>query len=184
LAEAAAALDATMPIVLDYDFLVRDEEPRDHPEVRKVNEAAFDRPDEADLVDRLRKEGMILRSFVAERDHQIVGHILFTRMSIETERGPVPAVALAPIAVLPSYQRRGIGSQMVRHGLAGLRISGERMVLVLGDPDYYGRFGFAATTARHLSSPFPAHSFLALELSPGALAHIRGAVRYPAAFGL
>ena len=163
---------------------IRHEELRDRHQVRMVNVAAFERSDEADLVDRLRQEGAILLSLVAELDTQIVGHILFSRMSIDTTQGALPAVSLAPMAVCPSHQGRGVGSRLVRHGLAELRAREERIAIVLGHKEYYPRFGFASEKARYLSSPFPAEAFMALELSEGALADVRGAVRYPAAFGL
>jgi putative acetyltransferase len=148
--------------------------------IRSVNKAAFGRPDEADLVDALRADNVVLASLVAERDHRIVGHILFSRIWIET----VPAVALAPVAVLPGYQRQGIAGTLIHRGIASMRKRGERIILVLGHPDYYERFGFAAHTARHLETPFPPEYFMAMELSPGPLVGIRGKVRYPAAFGL
>src|SRR5580658_2740079 len=117
--------------------LVREEQPGDGPQIRKVNEAAFGRRSEADLIDELRREGVVLLSLVAELDSQIVGHILFSRMTVETEQSSVPAVALAPMAVLPDYQRRQVGSQLVRRGIAALRERGERIVVVLGHKEYY-----------------------------------------------
>jgi putative acetyltransferase len=155
--------------------------------VRSINETAFDRPDEADLVDSLHGEGVVLLSLVAELENaerRIVGHLLFSRMSIETSNGRVPAAALAPIAVLPDLQRRGIGERLIRYGLDLLREQGERIVIVLGHPDYYGRFGFSTGKARSLESPFPPEAFMAMELISGALEGVRGKVRYPAAFGL
>jgi len=149
-----------------------------------VNEAAFGRSDEADLIDRLRVEGAVLLSLVAEFDGQIIGHILFSRMTVETAQGPVAAVSLAPMAVQPDRQGRKIGSQLVGRGLAQLRDRGERIVIVLGHPHYYPRFGFSSEKARYLASPFPPEAFMALELSDGALKGIHGAVRYPSAFGL
>jgi putative acetyltransferase len=152
--------------------------------VRSVNQVAFGRPDEADLVDGLRSEGAVLQSLVAEVDQRIVGHVLFSRMSIETSTSSVSAAALAPVAVLPDYQRRGIGGQLIRCGLDLLRTQGEQIVIVLGDPDYYSRFGFSREKARSLESPFSPEAFLAMELSSGALEGIRGRVRYAAAFRL
>jgi putative acetyltransferase len=152
--------------------------------VRAVNEAAFGRPDEADLVDRLRTEVAVLLSLVAEVERGIVGHVLFSRMSIETSGGPVAAVALAPVAVLPGHQRRGIGGRLIRRGLDLLRSRNERIVIALGHPDYYPRFGFSREKAGPLESPFHPEAFMAMELSPGALDGVRGRVRYPAAFGL
>jgi putative acetyltransferase len=157
---------------------------RERSAIRSINEAAFGRPDEADLVDRLGSEGAVLLSLVAEVEQRIIGHVLFSRMSIETSNGEVSAVALAPVAVLPDHQRRGIGEQLIRHGLDLLRARGERIVIVLGHPGYYSRFGFSTEKARFLESPFPTEAFMAMELSSGALEGIRGKVRYPAAFGL
>ncbi len=123
----------------------------------------------------------VLASLVAESEHRVVGHILFSRIWIEA----VPAVALAPVAVLPEYQRRGIGGTLITGGIDSMRTRGEHIILVLGHPEYYERFGFAAETARAISkAPFRPDAFMAMELSPGALANIRGKVRYPAAFGL
>lgn len=152
--------------------------------VRSIHQAAFGGADESDLVDRLRSEGAVLLSLVAEVEQQIVGHALFSRMSIETENGSVSAAALAPVAVLPDHQRRGIGEKLIRYGLDSLRAQGERIVIVLGHPQYYPRFGFSSEKARALESPFPPEAFMAMELSAGALDGIRGKVRYPAAFGL
>jgi putative acetyltransferase len=164
-------------------MIVRPENPDDPVErfaIRSVNEAAFGRPDEADLVDALRADKVVLASLIAETEHRIVGHILFSRIWIET----VPAVALAPVAVQPEYQRQGIAGTLIHRGIASMRKRGERIILVLGHPEYYERFGFAAETARALETPFPPDAFMAMELSPAALANIRGKVRYPAAFGL
>jgi putative acetyltransferase len=171
-------------MTLEPHFHIREERLQDCHEVRKVNEAAFAGSDEADLVDRLREEGVILLSLVAEIEGQIVGHLLFSRMSIETAQEALPAVSLAPMAVHPSHQRRGIGGCLVRHGLTELRARGEQIVIVLGHKDYYPWFGFASKKARDLASPFPVDAFMALELSEGALAGVQGVVRYPAAFGL
>jgi putative acetyltransferase len=173
-----------MPMTMEPDIHIGDEEPGDRAEVWKVNEAAFERSDEADLVDRLRGEGVVLLSLVAEIEHQIVGHILFSRMSIEFGQGRLPAVSLAPMAVRPSHQKRGIGGHLIRRGLRKLRGSGERIVVVVGHKDYYPRFGFGFETSRYLSSPFPVDAVMAMELSEGALAGVRGALRYATAFGL
>jgi len=164
--------------------IVRPETTADHAAIRAVTEAAFGRPDEADLVDNLRRESAVLRSLVAEMGGQVVGHILFTRMWIDHTGGSTAAVALAPMAVLPALQRQGVGAQLIRAGLDSLRAHGERIVIVLGHPDYYPRFGFSVEKARCLASPFPPEAFMALELNPGALTDVRGTVRYPAAFGL
>jgi len=105
-------------------------------------------------------------------------------MLIETCSTSVKAVALAPLAVIPERQRQGIGGRLIREGLDWLRERDERIVLVLGHPRYYPRFGFSSDLAGSLGSPFPKEAFMALELKPGALEGTRGNVRYPEAFGL
>jgi len=102
------------------DVIVRGENGENTEErsvIRSINEAAFGGPDEADLVDKLRTEGDALISLVAELKKRIVGHVLFSRMWIETPSGLVSAVALAPVAVLPEHQHRGIGGRLIRYGL-------------------------------------------------------------------
>jgi putative acetyltransferase len=152
--------------------------------IRAVNEAAFGGRDEADLVDRLRGDDQALVSLVAELEGGIVGHIMFSRMWINTSSGLSSAVALAPVAVLPGHQRKGIGSFLVRHGLELLRDRDERIVIVVGHPGYYPRFGFSTARARLLEGPFPREAFMAMELRVGALDGIQGSVVYPPAFGI
>jgi putative acetyltransferase len=162
------------------------ERPQDRAAIRFVNEQAFRRRDEADLIDKLRIQNVVLASFIAEHKKQVVGHILFSRMSIEAAGliSPVPAVALAPVAVLPEQQRQGIGGKLIEHGLDWLRVEGEQVVIVLGDPEYYPRFGFSTDKARALASPFPPEAFMALDLYPRVLDGVHGQVKYPDAFGL
>jgi len=163
---------------------IREETREDWPAVRRVNEAAFGRPDEAELVDALRAENVVLVSLVADTDSEIAGHILFSRMSIDSDGARIAAVALAPMAVLPAHQRKGIGGELIREGLNLLRQRGEAIVIVLGHADYYPRFGFSSEATRALENPFPPDHYMAIELKPGALAGARGAVKYPVAFGL
>jgi putative acetyltransferase len=163
---------------------VRLETAGDEESIREVVTAAFGQPDEADLVDRLRYEGAVLLSAVAEGEGRVTGHILFSRMHIETADNLVAAAALAPVAVLPEFQRQSIGSRLIRYGLDVLRERGEEIIIVLGHPDYYPQFGFSVEKAATLTSPFPKDAYMALELRQGALEGIEGTVRYPSAFGL
>jgi putative acetyltransferase len=152
--------------------------------IREVNETAFGGSEEADLVEKLRSDGSVLHSLVAELGSTIVGHILFSRMWIKTTSELVPAVALAPVAVRPEHQRMGIGQKLVGHGLHMLRAEGERIVIVVGHPSYYPRFGFSTERARLLEAPFHREAFMALALVTGALEHVKGPVVYPSAFGI
>ncbi len=166
---------------------IREEQPADRDAIFRVNAAAFETDGEAQLVDALRDAGDVVLSLVAEdqsAEAAIVGHILFSRLMIETDSGAVSAVALAPMAVVPERQRQGIGSQLVKAGLNGCRELGERIVVVLGHPDFYPRFGFSPEMARPLRSPFSGAAWMAVELQPGALEGVSGKVVYPAAFGI
>jgi putative acetyltransferase len=163
---------------------IRHETLDDHAAIHAVIAVAFERIEEADLVDQLRAGGHSLISLIAESDGRIIGHILFSRMWIDTSSGRVPAVALAPVAVLPEYQRKGIGGRLIQHGIALLRTRGERIVIVVGHHDYYPRFGFSHQHARSLESPFPREAFMAMELVDGALDGIHGPVVYPPPFGI
>lgn len=158
--------------------------PGDDAAIRRVLEAAFGGAEEADLVERLRAEQAVLLSLVAEAGQEVAGHALFSRMYIDTPQGPVAAVALAPVGVLPAWQRTGIGQALIRTGLEQLREAGEGIVTVLGNPAYYTRFGFTIKAAAMLSHPFPREYYMAMELVPGALTGAKGGVRYAAAFGL
>src|SRR4051794_26170930 len=113
------------------ETIIRRETPADRAAVAQVNETAFGGPAEAVLVDALRSAGVVLLSVVAERDGGVAGHILFSRMAIDTPGGPVDAVALAPVAVVPRYQRQGIGGMLIRYGLEEMRAAGERIVIVV-----------------------------------------------------
>ncbi|MBX7073206.1 MAG: N-acetyltransferase [Pirellulales bacterium] len=145
---------------------------------------AFGRADEADLVAALVAAGDARLSLVAADGEQVVGHVLFSDMAIVGDKWTTPALALAPLAVLPARQYQGIGSLLVRRGLELVREAGHRIVLVLGHAEYYPRFGFSTSAAAAIETPFdPAH-FMGLELTPGALHGVAGRVRYAAAFGV
>src|SRR5689334_17760531 len=163
---------------------IREELDADRQAIRDVNRLAFGQDDEARLVDALRDGGFARVSLVAEVEGRVVGHILFSDLTILTDNGTVPALSLAPMAVLPEYQRKGIGSALVRKGLEACREQGHRIVVVLGHPEFYPRFGFSAKSAEPLSSPFGGRdSWMALELVADALAGVSGWVRYPPPFG-
>ena len=149
-----------------------------------VHEAAFGRPDEARLVARLRQEAPACVSLVAESAGRVIGHVFFSPVTIEGDRPGVPAGGLAPVSVLPEEQGRGAGGALIRAGIEASRALGWRLLFVLGNPAYYRRFGFqlAASHALHYESHAFDGAFQVQELAPGALARVKGFVRYPAAF--
>jgi putative acetyltransferase len=148
-----------------------------------VNERAFKGLDEAMLVKYLRDAGKAVISLVATCHEQVVGHILFSPVSIEINLRRIRGLGLAPLAVLPEYQRRGIGSQLVHHGLAKSRKQGYDLVVVLGHPAYYSRFGFRRASVYGLRNEYHAdESFRVLELRTGTLNAVRGLVKYPSEF--
>ncbi len=158
-----------------------EEEPEDVPAVRKINELAFGQPQEAGIVDALRGSGDEFLSFVAECDGEVVGHILFTPVAIETARGAVRGMGLAPMAVLPERQRQGIGSALVRHGLAALRDRSCPFVIVLGHAEYYPRFGFEPAAGYGIGSQWegvPDEAFMILVMDQGAMDGVSGIARY------
>lgn len=164
-------------------ILVRAEQPADAAAVRHVNVAAFERDAEADLVEALRRQARPLVSLVAECAGEIVGHILFTRVTL-AGHPQLRIMGLAPMAVLPACQRQGVGSSLVRSGLAHCAEEGADAAVVLGHPDYYPRFGFVPAAARGLRTEYdvPDEAFMAVELRPGALQGAHGTFAYHPAF--
>jgi putative acetyltransferase len=163
---------------------VRRETPEDIDAIRYVNERAFGQKQEADIVDALRNHDKIILSMVAELEGSVVGHILFSPVTIESGLSSFPAVALAPMSVLPEFQGEGVGSRLVHTGLEECRTMGHEIVLVLGHPDYYPRFGFVSARASGIECEFevPDEAWMISELGEGALGGRRGTVKYQPEF--
>jgi putative acetyltransferase len=166
------------------DLIVRAEQPSDATAVRGVHELSFGGRTEADLVARLHASGKAVIALVAERNGTIVGHILFSPVTIEGVKGRREALGLAPMAVLPAWQRRGIGTRLVEAGLAACRQRGARRVVVLGHPQYYSRFGFVPASRFGVRCEYnaPDEAFMASELVPGALADCGGTAQFAPEF--
>ncbi|WP_212611548.1 GNAT family N-acetyltransferase [Shimia haliotis] len=145
-------------------MLIRSETPSDIDAIRALTETAFGQPDEARLVDLLRADGDAAISFVAVLDDQIVGHVLFSPMA-----APVKTLGLAPVSVAPTYQKQGIGAQLIRRGLSQAQLDGWQASFVLGNPDYYTRFGYSVEAAKGFTNQFAGPYFMARELAPDAL---------------
>lgn len=163
---------------------IREETRTDILGVRAVHEAAFGRNNEAHLVERLRDDDLIAASIVAIENDQVVGNAVFSRLSVEGLEAPPSLLALAPVAVAPDYQSRGIGSRITRYGLAVSTQRGYAAVVVLGDPQYYRRFGFSSDLATHVRSPYSnaGRHWMALELREPSLLSVTCDVAYPPAF--
>lgn len=162
---------------------IQKEEPQDRDAVYVLNLAAFNNGPEAALVDKLRASCDDYLSFVAIEDGAVVGHILFTPVTIDG--CSVLGMGLAPMAVIPSHQRKGIGSKLVRYGLDHLRQSGCPFVVVLGHPKYYPRFGFEVASKYHLVCQWegvPNEAFMVAVAHDGALPMAGGVARYLRAF--
>jgi putative acetyltransferase len=156
---------------------IRCETPEDIPAIYHINTAAFGRPNEADLVDALRQHNALTISLVAVQDSRLVGHIAFSPVTITSDTITIDAIGLAPMAVLPEFQRQGIGSQLVEAGLTACHNTPYGIVVVLGHPHYYPRFGFTPAKPHGIvwEHDAPDEAFMVHELREGALAKTRGA---------
>jgi putative acetyltransferase len=162
---------------------IRPERPADIGELRALNRAAFETSMESDLVDALRDRASPMISLVADAAGSILGHILFSPVTL-SGHGEMTIMGLAPMAVLPAEQRRGIGSALVRAGLENCRQLGCGAVVVLGHPAFYPRFGFVPASRFGIGCEYdvPDEVFMALEIVPGMLRGKSGTIRYHAAF--
>jgi putative acetyltransferase len=163
---------------------IRPETPEDQASIHYVNQEAFGRNQEADLVDKLRKRGVLTISLVAVQDTTIVGHIAFSPVEIAYEESSFEALTLAPVAVLPAHQNKGIGSQLVTTGLQECRRLGHEIVVLAGHPNYYPRFGFVPAYPKGIECEFevPDEAWMIAELKQGALAGRQGKVRFQSEF--
>jgi len=161
---------------------IRHETASDREAVFRVETAAFGKDAEARLVDLLRDNGHCLLSLVAEDGAEVVGHIMFSPMTIEGDGPPWSAVCLAPVAVAPPRQNEGIGGLLIHAGLAELRAAGHGAVILLGHPTYYPRFGFRPAREFGLHYQDDRDAFMALELRAGALDGVSGTVKFSPEF--
>lgn len=158
-------------------MIIRLETQDDIAAVRAVVTEAFGQVAEADLVDSLRNSGDSIISLVAEEQGAIVGHILFSKLQT-----PSQCLALAPVSVAPGHQKQGVGSRLIKDGLARAKDDHWQAVFLLGDPDYYTQFGFDVKAAEKFETDYPKPYFMALDLAPKALAERAGTVIYAEPF--
>jgi putative acetyltransferase len=158
------------------------EKPGDAPKIYDLIKKTYGRVDEAMLVENLIADGDALISVVAMDEEDLVGHVMFSDTPVGTTKDLLRGAAMAPLSVSGLHQGQGIGGGLVIHGLRECRTAGLEVVLVLGEPEYYKRFGFTAEVAAELDSPYAGYAFQALELQPGILDGVTGKVLYPEAF--
>ena len=162
-------------------YIIRREQPQDVPKIREVNKRAFGQDQEAMIVDRLRDNCKSILSLVAVAENQIVGHILFSPAVVEGESEKLLGTGLAPVAVLPEYQRQGIGTELVQTGVARIKQGGCPYIIVLGYPEYYSRFGFEPASRYGISSEWDVpddEAFMILILNKRAMKDITGVAKY------
>jgi len=171
---------------LNVRFVIRPERENDILKIREVNDSAFGQKNEGILIERLRQTDNFIPelSLVAERNDEIVGHILFYPVIIRSATAKYHSLSLGPMAVSPEYQRQGIGSRLVKEGLEAAKTLGHKSVIVVGHPEYYPRFGFKPASQWKIKVPFdlPDEVFLALELVIDELKCKSGTVEYPEEF--
>jgi len=163
---------------------IRPARPEDHATVLAVEAAAFGRPDEATLVAALLDDPTArpFISLLAELDGRPVGHVLFTAARVIGDDAVVPASLLAPLAVVPAAQRRGVGLALIGAGVEALAALDVGLVFVLGHIDYYPRAGFRPALPLGLRAPYAidsavADAWVVRETRPGLLGVIRGTVQ-------
>jgi putative acetyltransferase len=164
--------------------IIRQETPEDAAAIHHVNQEAFGQKEEADIVEKLRGRSVLTISLVAVQSDEIVGHVAFSPIKIETEHSSFDAIALAPMAVPPACQRKGIGSQLVRAGLEECRQIGHELVVVLVHPAYYPSLGFVPASTCGIKSEYdvPDEAFMVLELRQGAFSGRSGIAKYQPEF--
>ena len=164
---------------------IKKETQEDYEAIDEVNKLAFDQEFEGQMVRKIRNGQNFIEelSLVAFDETTVVGHILLSKIKIEGEREH-ETLALAPMAVKPEYQQKGIGKKLVRAGLKKAKDLGFGSVIVLGHSDYYPQFGFQKASQWNIKCPFdvPDEAFMAIQLIPGDLEDKGGSVVYPKEF--
>lgn len=163
-------------------MLIRQEKTEDINDINALNKLAFGQPQEAEIVDKLRNScGEDFYSLIAIENERIVGHILFSPAVIEGHHGAIKGMGLAPMAVLPEMQRKGIGTQLVKAGIEDIKKTECPFIIVLGHPEFYPRFGFEKASLYGIKSQWegiPDEAFMILWLNKSATPPVSGIARY------
>ncbi|MEF9959926.1 MAG: N-acetyltransferase [Niameybacter sp.] len=167
--------------------IIRPEKKAEYEAIYAVHQSAFKRDIEAQLVDRLRTTSYYHPelSLVIEENDEIIGHLLFTRVVIKDGNKTFPALALAPVGIKADHQRKKLGTELIEAGLKKAKYLGHKLIIVLGDPKFYTRFGFERAADFEITPPmgFPEEAFLVAKLSPEET-DIKGQVLYPVQFNM
>lgn len=165
---------------------VRTEVAEDHNCITRVNDLAFEQDNESILITKLRDTNEFIPelSLVAEVNNEVVGHILFYPVPVVDGKTNHTSLSLAPMSVLPEYQNKGIGSELIKVGLEKARQLGYKNITVLGHPEYYPKFGFEKASKWNISAPFeyPDEALMAIELVENGMNNISGSLEFPAAY--
>jgi len=169
----------------NMDILIRKEEKKDYNDIFEINKSAFGQEEESKLIDKIRSGDNFISdiSLVAEIDGKIIGHILFSKIEISGS-SIFKSLALAPMAVVPEFQKKGVGSKLIKEGIRKAKDLEFESIIVLGHKDYYPRFGFQKASKWNIKCPFeaPDETFMAIELFENALKDKSGTVVYPPEF--
>jgi putative acetyltransferase len=182
--EARSPMDpaaaASVPTQTSHVIEIREEQPGDVAAIRKLNKLAFGQDQEGDVIDALRSRGAASLSLVATRNDRVVGHIMYSPVSV----GDVIGVGLGPMAVLPEHQRQGVGSRLVDAGNRKLKEAGCPFIIVLGHAGYYPRFGFTPAGPRGITCEWdvPDDVFLLLVLAQTRMQGVTGVAKYQPEF--
>jgi len=160
---------------------IREENKEDFADISNINFQAFKQLEEGSIIIKIRESGAKVLSLVAERENEIVGHILFSPATLDDHKDIQGGMGLAPMAVLPDYQKQGIGKLLVTEGIRILKAQGAPFIIVLGHPEYYPKFGFKMASKHKLQcqwAEIPDEAFMVLILDEDKMKHINGIVRY------
>lgn len=160
---------------------IREENKNDSIKIREINNIAFNQPQEGEVVDKIRKSDSKVLSLVAEIDDTIVGHIFYSDAIIESNDKKIYGMGLAPMAVLPSHQKQGIGKLLINESLKILKKKDVPFIIVLGHEDYYPKFGFEIASKYNVKCQWdgvPDEAFMIMLIDKGIMSKIQGVAKY------
>ena len=183
---AARSVVSRHALEISVMITIRPEEEADRQRILDVTRQAFESDTEPELVKRIWESDDFISglSLVAVDDDELVGHLIFSAMTIQTDDEDIPALCLGPVSVVPARQRQGIGDELIRYGLAECQRMGYHIIVLVGHPEYYPRFGFRPAEEQGLSMDIeaPPEAFMVYEGISGALDGVTGKVVFSSAF--